>query len=214
MRLRYYFIVRHYGVRHTVPCQRDGRCKLLQSYAAIKNPLAKYLVVILVMATGIMLFSNVALRFEDDKLRKRLTIFITAFAFILTIPLTYVLIAMLPFHAKYNMADVENAIDAARLAHPEYTTAQVNEAAGKALGLSGFGNIMGVHTIYEGFEMWFKDGAFIWVVFVFMAILGVVFLIEPLAARHLRRERQNPFIVLKGRKRKIPPFPRCGTSRP
>ena len=41
---------------------------------------------------------------------------------------------------------------------------------------------MGVHTIYEGFEMWFKDGAFIWVVFVFMAILGVVFLIEPLAA--------------------------------
>ena len=50
------------------------------------------------------------------------------------------------------------------------------------MGLSGFGNIMGVHTIYEGFEMWFKDGAFIWVVFVFMAILGVVFLIEPLAA--------------------------------
>ena len=41
---------------------------------------------------------------------------------------------------------------------------------------------MGVHTIYEGFEMWFKDGAFIWVVFVFMAILGVVFLVEPLAA--------------------------------
>ena len=159
-----------------------GVANFYKSYAAIKNPLAKYLVVILVMATGIMLFSNVALRFEDDKLRKRLTIFITAFAFILTIPLTYVLIAMLPFHAKYNMADVENAIDAARLAHPEYTTAQVNEAAGKALGLSGFGNIMGVHTIYEGFEMWFKDGAFIWVVFVFMAILGVVFLIEPLAA--------------------------------
>lgn len=159
-----------------------GVANFYKSYAAIKNPLAKYLVVILVMATGIMLFSNVALRFEDDKLRKRLTIFITAFAFILTIPLTYVLIAMLPFHAKYNMADVENAINAARLAHPEYTTAQVNEAAGKALGLSGFGNIMGVHTIYEGFEMWFKDGAFIWVVFVFMAILGVVFLIEPLAA--------------------------------
>ena len=79
-----------------------GVANFYKSYAAIKNPLAKYLVVILVMATGIMLFSNVALRFEDDKLRKRLTIFITAFAFILTIPLTYVLIAMLPFHAKYN----------------------------------------------------------------------------------------------------------------
>ena len=159
-----------------------GVASFYPHYAAIVNPLAKYLVVIATMATGIMLFSNVALRFEDDKLRKRLTIFITAFAFILTIPLTYVLIAMLPFHAKYNMADVEAAIESARLAHPEYTTAQVNEAAGKALGLSGFGNIMGVHTIYEGFEMWFQDGAFIWVVFVFMAILGVVFLVEPLAA--------------------------------
>lgn len=95
-----------------------GVANFYKSYAAIKNPLAKYLVVILVMATGIMLFSNVALRFEDDKLRKRLTIFITAFAFILTIPLTYVLIAMLPFHAKYNMADVENAIDARALLIP------------------------------------------------------------------------------------------------
>lgn len=152
MRLRYYFIVRHYGVRHTVPCQRDGRCQLLQKLCRNQKPPCKISCRHFSNGNGHYAVSNVALRFEDDKLRKRLTIFITAFAFILTIPLTYVLIAMLPFHAKYNMADVENAIDAARLAHPEYTTAQVNEAAGKALGLSGFGNIMGVHTITKALK--------------------------------------------------------------
>ncbi len=62
----------------------------------IKNILGQYIIVILTMSCGIMLFSNVAVTFENQKLRNGLTIGITTFAFILTLPLVYVFIAIFP----------------------------------------------------------------------------------------------------------------------
>lgn len=70
--------------------------KLIPLFSAIDNALGRYIIVILTMSVGIMLFSNVALRFENDKLRNGLTIGITAFAFVLTLPLVYVFIAIFP----------------------------------------------------------------------------------------------------------------------
>ena len=62
-----------------------GIANFYPHFAGIPNALGKYIVVILDMSVGIMLFSNIALRFENDKLRKGLTIGITVFAFILTV---------------------------------------------------------------------------------------------------------------------------------
>ncbi len=69
---------------------------IFPSFSTISNVLAKYVVVILVMATGIMSFSNFALLFEDKKLRNGLTIFITTLSTILTVPLVYVFVAIFP----------------------------------------------------------------------------------------------------------------------
>ena len=76
------------------------------AFCQMPNLLAKYIVVIVTMATGIMLFSNVALQFEDKKLRNGLTIGITAFSTILTVPLVYVFIAIFIYHAKGVMGPV------------------------------------------------------------------------------------------------------------
>lgn len=70
--------------------------KLIPLFSAIGNALGRYLIVIGTMSVGIMLFSNAALRLENDKQRKNLTIFITVFAFVLTLPLVYVFIAIFP----------------------------------------------------------------------------------------------------------------------
>lgn len=156
-----------------------GIASFYPHFAGIDNALAKYIVVILTMAAGIMLFSNVALNFEDEKLRRGLTIGITAFAFILTVPLTYVLIAIMPLAGKFDSADILAAAGVGTIG--EMTPAIVTSSA-EALGLNAIDTIMGTHNIYLGFAAWFGEGGFLWVVLVFMSILGIVFLLEPLAA--------------------------------
>lgn len=157
-----------------------GVANFYPHFCAIENSLAKYIIVILTMATGIMLFTNVATRFENKKLRNGLTIGITTFAFVMTVPLTYVLIALLPFAAKYDFAIVDSAIKTAQAAGG--TIAEVSAESAKTLGLNAVDSIMGTHSIYWGFCDWFGTSAFLWVVLSFMAILGVVFLVEPLVA--------------------------------
>ncbi len=70
--------------------------QILPLFNAISNALGRYLIVIGTMSCGIMLFSNVALTVEDQKIRNGLTLGITIFAFILTLPLVYVFIAIFP----------------------------------------------------------------------------------------------------------------------
>ena len=70
--------------------------QILPLFKGISNALGRYIIVIVTMSCGIMLFSNVALTIEDHKLRNGLTLGITIFAFILTLPLVYVFIAIFP----------------------------------------------------------------------------------------------------------------------
>ena len=56
------------------------------AFCEIDNILGKYIIVIVTMACGIMLFSNVGITFEDRKLRNGLTIGITTFSTVLTVP--------------------------------------------------------------------------------------------------------------------------------
>lgn len=70
--------------------------QIIPLFSGITNALGRYLIVIATMSCGIMLFSNVALTIEDRKLRNGLTLGITVFAFILTLPLVYVFIAIFP----------------------------------------------------------------------------------------------------------------------
>ncbi|MCQ2603188.1 MAG: hypothetical protein MJ193_04600 [Clostridia bacterium] len=156
-----------------------GMASFYPHYSAIPNALAKYIVVILTMATGIMLFSNVAMRFADKKLRNGLTIFITAFSFILTVPLTYVLIAILPFAANHNTADI---LAAAGVSSIGEMTPDVVASSAQALNLNAIDGIMGTHNIYRGLADWFGEGAGLWVMVSVMMILGIVFLLEPLFA--------------------------------
>ena len=60
----------------------------------ISNIIGRYVIVIVTMAIGIMMFSNVASFVENEKQRKSLTIGITTFSTILTVPLVYVFIAI------------------------------------------------------------------------------------------------------------------------
>ena len=129
------------------------------AFCAIDNVLAKYIVVILTMSCGIMLFSNVALRFPNKKLRNGLTIGITTFAFVLTLPLVYVFIAILPLAAKATSTGMP---------------------AFEQLGVVD--QVMRTDNILAGFMDWFGSGAFLWVVLVFMLLLSILFLLEPLFA--------------------------------
>ncbi|MBR2956541.1 MAG: hypothetical protein IKC54_05065 [Clostridia bacterium] len=156
-----------------------GIADFYTAYADIDNALGKYIIVILTMATGIMLFSNVAMRFEDKKLRNGLTGFITAFAFILTLPLVYVFFSLMPFAAKYDTATV---LASGGVAHIGDFTPEVTALSAEALGLNAIDGIMGVNNIYLGFADWFGEGAGLWVILSFMMILGIVFLFEPLIA--------------------------------
>lgn len=130
-----------------------------KAFSRIDNVLAKYIVVILTMSVGIMLFSNVALRFPNKKLRNGLTIGITTFAFVLTLPLVYVFIAILPLAAKATTTGM-----------PAFEELFVVD------------RVMRTDNILKGFMAWFGDGAFLWVVLVFMLLLSVLFLLEPLFA--------------------------------
>ena len=73
--------------------------RIFPAFYDIDNVLAKYIVVILTMASGIMLFSNVSTAVENDRLRNGLTIGITTFSTVLTVPLVYVFIAIFPLQA-------------------------------------------------------------------------------------------------------------------
>lgn len=129
------------------------------AFSRIDNVLAKYIVVILTMGAGIMLFSNVALNFPNRKLRNGLTIGITTFAFVLTLPLVYVFIAILPLAAKATTTGM-----------PAFDELFVVD------------QVMRTDNILKGFIAWFGDGAFLWVVLVFMLLLSILFLLEPLFA--------------------------------
>lgn len=86
--------------------QEDPENGFFPAYNYMPSLLFKYVIVIITMATGIMMFSNVALQIEDKKLRNGLTIGITTFSTILTVPLVYVFIAIFPYHAKGVMGPV------------------------------------------------------------------------------------------------------------
>lgn len=132
--------------------QEDPANGFFPAFCEMDNILAKYIIVILIMACGIMLFSNVGITVEDRKLRNGLTIGITAFSTVLTVPLVYVFIAIFPYAADPVPFEELNALDA----------------------------IMRTDRIYEGFVDWFRDGALMWVVLVVMLILSLVFITFPL----------------------------------
>ena len=129
------------------------------AFCKIDNVLAKYIVVIVTMSVGIMTFSNVALRFANKKLRNGLTIGITTFAFVLTLPLVYVFVAILPLAAKATTSGM-----------PAFEQLNVVD------------RVMRTDNILKGFMDWFGNGAFLWVVLVFMLLLSILFLLEPLCA--------------------------------
>ena len=132
--------------------QEDPAAGFFPAFCEMDNILAKYIIVILIMACGIMLFSNVGITVEDRKLRNGLTIGITAFSTVLTVPLVYVFIAIMPYAADPLPFEQLNPVDA----------------------------IMRTDRIYEGFVDWFEDGALMWVVLVVMLILSLVFITFPL----------------------------------
>lgn len=133
--------------------QEDPANGFFPAFCEIDNLIGKYIIVILTMACGIMLFSNVGITFEDKKLRNGLTIGITVFSTILTVPLVYVFIAIFPHAADPVPFEKLNALDA----------------------------IMRMDRIYEGFVAWFGDGGLMWAVLAVMLVLSLVFISFPLA---------------------------------
>lgn len=132
--------------------QEDPANGFFPAFCEMDNILAKYIIVILTMACGIMLFSNVAITVEDRKLRNGLTIGITAFSTVLTVPLVYVFIAIMPYAANPVPFEELNAVDA----------------------------LMRTDRIYEGFVAWFGDGGLMWAVLTVMLLLSLVFITFPL----------------------------------
>lgn len=132
--------------------QEDPANGFFPAFCELDNILAKYIIVILTMACGIMLFSNVAITVEDRKLRNGLTIGITAFSTVLTVPLVYVFIAIMPYAANPVPFEELNAVDA----------------------------LMRTDRIYEGFVAWFGVGGLMWAVLAVMLLLSLVFITFPL----------------------------------
>lgn len=132
--------------------QEDPANGFFPAFCEMDNIIAKYIVVIITMACGIMLFSNVAITLEDKKLRNGLTIGITVFSTILTVPLVYVFIAIFPYAADPVPFEELNALDA----------------------------VMRTDRIYEGFVAWFGDGGLMWAVLAVMLVLSLVFITFPL----------------------------------
>ena len=132
--------------------QEDPANGFFPAFCEIDNLIGKYIIVILTMACGIMLFSNVGITIEDKKLRNGLTIGITVFSTILTVPLVYVFIAIFPYAADPVPFEELNALDA----------------------------IMRMDRIYEGFVDWFGNGGLMWAVYAVMLVLSLVFITFPL----------------------------------
>ena len=132
--------------------QEDPADGFFPAFCELDNILAKYIIVILTMACGIMLFSNVAVTIEQKKLRNGLTIGITAFSTVLTLPLVYVFVAVFPYAANPVPFEQLNPVDA----------------------------VMRMDRIYEGFMAWFGDGGLMWAVLAVMLVLSLVFITFPL----------------------------------
>ena len=132
--------------------QEDPADGFYPAFCELDNILAKYIIVILTMACGIMLFSNVAVTIEQKKLRNGLTIGITAFSTVLTLPLVYVFVAVFPYAADPVPFEQLNPVDA----------------------------LMRMDRIYEGFMAWFGDGGLMWAVLAVMLVLSLVFITFPL----------------------------------
>ena len=132
--------------------QEDPADGFFPAFCELDNILAKYIIVILTMACGIMLFSNVAVTIEQKKLRNGLTIGITAFSTVLTLPLVYVFVAVFPYAADPVPFEQLNPVDA----------------------------LMRMDRIYEGFMAWFGDGGLMWAVLAVMLVLPLVFITFPL----------------------------------
>lgn len=132
--------------------QEDPADGFFPAFCELDNILAKYIIVILTMACGIMLFSNVAVTIEQKKLRNGLTIGITAFSTVLTLPLVYVFVAIFPYAADPVPFEQLNPVDA----------------------------VMRMDRIYEGFVAWFRDGGLMWAVLAVMLVLSLVFITFPL----------------------------------
>lgn len=132
--------------------QEDPADGFFPAFCELDNILAKYIIVILTMACGIMLFSNVAVTIEQKKLRNGLTIGITAFSTVLTLPLVYVFVAVFPYAADPVPFEQLNPVDA----------------------------VMRMDRIYEGFVAWFGDGGLMWAVLAVMLVLSLVFITFPL----------------------------------
>ncbi|MFI3228692.1 MAG: hypothetical protein R3Y23_00820 [Bacillota bacterium] len=71
---------------------------IFKVFTKMDNMLLRYIFVILTMSIGIMLFSNVASTLPNKKIRNGTTIGVTAFAFIMTLPLVYVFCAIFSAH--------------------------------------------------------------------------------------------------------------------
>ena len=132
--------------------QEDPADGFFPAFCELDNILAKYIIVILTMACGIMLFSNDAATIEQKKLRNGLTIGITAFSTVLTLPLVYVFVAVFPYAADPVSFEQLNPVDA----------------------------LMRMDRIYEGFMAWFGDGGLMWAVLAVMLVLSLVFITFPL----------------------------------
>lgn len=132
--------------------QEDPADGFFPAFCELDNILAKYIIVILTMACGIMLFSNVAVTIEQKKLRNGLTVGITAFSTALTLPLVYVFVAVFPYAADPVPFEQLNPVDA----------------------------LMRMDRIYEGFVAWFGDGGLMWAVLAVMLVLSLVFITIPL----------------------------------
>lgn len=69
----------------------------------ISHLILQYVIVIVTMSAGIMLFTNVAAGLKDKKWRDGMTLGITIFATVLTLPLVYVFVALFPaMSGKYD----------------------------------------------------------------------------------------------------------------
>ena len=89
------FVSETIGILSIITVGRIGGANILHFYDGLIdiNLILAYVVVIVFMSIGILLFSNLSARLTDIKWRKRLTIGITVYAFILTLPLVYVFLA-------------------------------------------------------------------------------------------------------------------------
>lgn len=89
------FVSEILGVLSILTVGRIGGLNILKFYDGIiqKNLILAYVLVITFMSIGILTFSNLSARLTSLKWRKKLTIGITVYTFILTLPLLYVFIA-------------------------------------------------------------------------------------------------------------------------